>query len=44
VQDAELAFWDDRLLSLDGLPRPGREPDAAHYSAGVHVQVYSLAR
>jgi hypothetical protein len=44
VQDAELAFWDDRLLSLDGLPRPGKEPDAVHYSAGVHVQVYPLAR
>ena len=44
VQDAEAATWDDHLFTLDGLTRPGRPPDAVHYSAGVRVQVYPLAR
>lgn len=44
VQDAEATAWDDHMFLINGLERPGRPPDATHYSAGVHVRVYPLAR
>jgi uncharacterized protein YqjF (DUF2071 family) len=44
VQDACVHAWDDGLLEPDGLERPARPPDVAHYSAGVQVQVFPLAR
>jgi uncharacterized protein len=44
VQAALVPAWDDNLFPLDGLARPGRPPETVHYSRGVQVQVYPLAR
>jgi uncharacterized protein len=44
VQDAEAPDWDDHMFLINGLEPPGRPPEAVHYSAGVRVQVYPLAR
>jgi uncharacterized protein YqjF (DUF2071 family) len=40
--DAVLSGWDDRLIGLNGLPRPGREPDHAVVASGVTVEVFGL--
>jgi uncharacterized protein len=42
IQDAEAPLWDDGLFSLEGLPRPDREPDHVLFSEGVDVDVFGL--
>jgi uncharacterized protein YqjF (DUF2071 family) len=42
VRDATVREWDDHMLALRGLPRPGRAPDHAILSRGVEVDVFPL--
>jgi hypothetical protein len=40
--DAEVAEWDDKLFELNGLRRPGRQPDHIILSPGVDVDVFAV--
>jgi uncharacterized protein YqjF (DUF2071 family) len=42
VRDATVREWDDHMLALRGLPRPGRAPDHAILSRGVEVDIFPL--
>jgi uncharacterized protein YqjF (DUF2071 family) len=42
IYDAKVSKWDDRVIELDGLTRPGRAPDHMHFSSGVDVDIFSL--
>jgi len=42
LQTAEVEIWDDNLLLLSGFHPADREPEFAHYSAGVKVKIYSI--
>jgi uncharacterized protein len=42
--EANLKNWDSRLIELNNLPNPGREPDHVLYSPGVKVEVFATTR
>ena len=42
LTDVEVTEWDDAVLELDGLKRPGRDADHAVMSPGVAVEVFAL--
>lgn len=42
LAEAEVAQWDDHLLTLEGFTSPGRPPDHVIGSPGVDVLVYPL--
>jgi uncharacterized protein YqjF (DUF2071 family) len=42
IVDAEVARWDDHLLSLNGFASPGRMPDNILMSPGVEVEIFAL--
>ncbi len=44
LQNAAVNAWDGGLLTLDGLPKPGRAPEHAAFSPGVDVEVFALGR
>jgi len=44
LSDVEVTEWDDAAFELDGLMRPGREPDHAVMSPGVTVEVFGLQK
>lgn len=40
--NAEVLEWDDRLFEINGLKRPGRQPDHIILSPGVDVDIFSV--
>lgn len=42
LAEAEVAAWDDRVISLNGFDRPQRPPDHVIGSAGVAVEIFGL--
>lgn len=42
VSGAEVPRWDTRMLALNDLPMPTRDPDHAAFSTGVSVRVFGL--
>jgi len=44
LMDVEVTEWDDAVLELNGLKRPGRDADHAVMSPGVAVEVFALQK
>lgn len=40
--DAEVGEWDDKLFEINGLKRPGRQPDHIILSQGVDVDIFAV--
>lgn len=44
LRDVEVIEWNEALFEVDGLERPGRNPDHAVMSPGVTVEVFALEK